>query len=274
MNIIELYKKLLFSQIIKIAVLEKGKGDFLTNVDISNYSIYENKDFILLIKLPNIKEIRFCSQKYKLELKRIITSDSKPDGSLLNIKKDFNRISKNFYSHPESGNGILLNVYSEIKYIKSDEDLNQYFSEEIFDLPTICYLPEALKQYGEITSKFYSDLNKYFNFLYYDIYQEIADTIDSLLNELAGSVPNGQKIETTFTVPELALLFRLLNDSMKLKPDNKIDLYRMVARNFTSKRRDNLSVDSIKNNYENPDPKAKSNIEELLKQMQRRLLRL
>ena len=64
-------------------------------------------------------------------------------------------------------------------------------------------------------------------------------------------------IETDLSVPELALLFRVLVDNQIIKPKgSKADLYRSVTKFFQSKSQTSISEDSFKNKYNSPERSA------------------
>ncbi len=77
-------------------------------------------------------------------------------------------------------------------------------------------------------------------------------------NYVPAELKENPKLKTNLSVPELATLFRELQ---KLKPDifdikSKAELHRFISNNFTSKKQENISTSSIKNNFDNPDSKA------------------
>lgn len=61
------------------------------------------------------------------------------------------------------------------------------------------------------------------------------------------------KIPTDLSVAELAFLFRALYDAKQLKPIHDEDLYRAIAAFFSSRKKEDISVPSIKNKFLSPE---------------------
>ena len=61
------------------------------------------------------------------------------------------------------------------------------------------------------------------------------------------------KIPTDLSVAELAFLFRALYDAKQLKPNHDEDLYRAIAAFFSSRKKEDISVPSIKNKFLSPE---------------------
>ena len=74
----------------------------------------------------------------------------------------------------------------------------------------------------------------------------------SLQNNLQ---PN-QKLKSTLTVKEIAYLFRALHDEGIIESRQKTDLFNFIAENFSSKQKDEISANSIKNAFDTPDYNA------------------
>lgn len=64
------------------------------------------------------------------------------------------------------------------------------------------------------------------------------------------------KIDTTLSVPELAYLFRILTEFGLIQVDNKTDLFKFIATNFTTKKAGEVSWKSLKNNFDAPPLRA------------------
>ncbi len=79
----------------------------------------------------------------------------------------------------------------------------------------------------------------------------IRKLIDFTEDQFEITEPSKPKLKTNLSVPELAVLFRELN---KLKPcifefKKNTELYRFIANNFTTKKQDNISYDSLGNEF-------------------------
>ncbi len=68
------------------------------------------------------------------------------------------------------------------------------------------------------------------------------------------------KIKTNLTVAELALLFRFLMEGNLVTTKYKTELFKTIAATFSSKERDDISANAIKNHYDTPDGNAKDNL--------------
>jgi predicted metal-dependent hydrolase len=61
------------------------------------------------------------------------------------------------------------------------------------------------------------------------------------------------KLKTNLTVKEIAYLFRVLNDEGIIDAKHKTDIFNFIAENFSSKQKEDVSVNSIKNAFDTPD---------------------
>jgi hypothetical protein len=104
---------------------------------------------------------------------------------------------------------------------------------------------------------------------YYDFYlKEALDFTNDQINQLQISRMTNQidskektikKLKTNLSVPELALLFKMLNE---LKPtifeiESDAELHRFISDNFSTKKSPEISVQSLRNEFSKPDPNAK-----------------
>ena len=101
--------------------------------------------------------------------------------------------------------------------------------------------------------------NDFYNYFYGETIKEAIGFINEQFETPQKTTTTEKpKLKTNLSVPELATLFRELQ---KLKPDifdikSKTELHRFISNNFTSKKQDNISKGSIKNNFDTPDSKA------------------
>lgn len=65
-----------------------------------------------------------------------------------------------------------------------------------------------------------------------------------------------KKLKTNLTVKEIAYLFRALHDEGIIESRQKTDLFNFIAENFSSKQKDEVSANSIKNAFDTPDVNA------------------
>jgi len=64
------------------------------------------------------------------------------------------------------------------------------------------------------------------------------------------------KLKTNLTVKQLAYFFRALNNEGIIESKHKTDIFNFIAESFSSKQKDDVSVNSIKNLFDIPDPAA------------------
>lgn len=65
-----------------------------------------------------------------------------------------------------------------------------------------------------------------------------------------------KKLKTNLTVKEIAYLFRALHDEGIIEARQKTDIFNFIAENFSSKQKEHISANSIKNAFDTPDPNA------------------
>lgn len=113
---------------------------------------------------------------------------------------------------------------------------------------------------------------KYFEhvFYYYDkhfhLYHEAAEQILQDFKRgylgsfadfsLQNNLQQKPKLKTNLTVKEIAYLFRALHDEGIIEFRQKTDLFSFIADNFSSKQKDEVSANSIKNAFDTPDLNA------------------
>lgn len=92
------------------------------------------------------------------------------------------------------------------------------------------------------------------NNLKIDYLDQLVNLIDGFSFETA-PVPS-KKLKTNLTVKELAYLFRALHDEKIIESRQKTDIFNFIADNFSSKQKDEISANSIKNAFDTPDYNA------------------
>jgi len=144
-----------------------------------------------------------------------------------------------------------ISMEEVLKANKSDNELIQFITSE-----PVSFIEKEKEGYNPQKEEIQKDFYNYFYGL------AINEAIE-FINEQFDTIQEAEtfktsKLKTNLSVPELATLFRELN---KLKPDifdikSKTELHRFISNNFTSKKQDNISKGSIKNNFDTPDSKA------------------
>jgi hypothetical protein len=82
------------------------------------------------------------------------------------------------------------------------------------------------------------------------------------------------KLKLNLSVPEIALLFRLLSDEQKIISSTKSEIHRFIANSFQTKKQSDLSVASIKNKFDTPESNALTNIDALLVNLRQQLKKI
>lgn len=72
------------------------------------------------------------------------------------------------------------------------------------------------------------------------------------------------KLETSLSVSDIALLFRLLDEAKIINYKHKTEIYRYIASTMKTSKQDNISEASIKNKFLSPDNTAIKNLNILL----------
>jgi len=147
------------------------------------------------------------------------------------------------------------------KYEITEDEIfsHQKFSNELYRLlsdepPTFkeTFEPDYNKDTEQIQSVFY-------NYYYGQALKQILDYIavhEAKINPLRQSKQPQYKIKTKLTVPQLAYLFRALNDNKLIDVTNKTELFKFIAEAFQTKGSDDLSWNNIKNKFDTPEFKA------------------
>lgn len=82
------------------------------------------------------------------------------------------------------------------------------------------------------------------------------------------------KLELKLSVPEIALLLRLLDEENIFTYKFKTELFRFVTTNFSTVIQENISEASVKNKFLSPDNSAVKNIDALLVNMRQQLKKI
>lgn len=71
-----------------------------------------------------------------------------------------------------------------------------------------------------------------------------------------------KKIFTNASVAELALYFRILIDMKLIRVDNNLDFFKAVTKIYRTKNAENISIDSLRNKFYNPEASTKKVMKE------------
>lgn len=193
------------------------------------------------------------------------------DGELL----DFLKREINIFNNPEkhkdlqkipedASNGFLPLVnYSEFKFKNNAK-------YEISKSKKIEYLSEKLKQFGlkvefhqpdPIYDSFYNietKIEPYYEIVQIEKNNQNSDNVVS--TDLENQVLSNQKLKTDLSVPQLSLLFKMIND---LKPKifntkSDADLFRFISANFQTKKSSDkgISINKLRNEFSSPELNA------------------
>ena len=195
----------------------------------------------------------------------------KLDKIIFNLKrsKSLNKIT----------NDYLILLRKDLKTTLESFKTVEVKSNKIFFQPNslihpVNYVPnEKGKQLVEYTIETIPEsfLNELINYsqIRYSLLSNFVDALDNLITPI-GSETN-TKLFLNLSVPEIALLFKLLDDAGLIKYDHKTDLFRFISNSIRSTGNDNISEFSIKNNFHSPELRAKNNIRRLLLILQGKL---
>ncbi|MDD3878148.1 MAG: hypothetical protein PHT69_16130 [Bacteroidales bacterium] len=96
----------------------------------------------------------------------------------------------------------------------------------------------------------------FYNYYYGKSIKNILDFITEQESKLITSpqkIQSNRKLKTNLSVPQLTCLFKALLDNKIIDAPVKMELYRFISESFETKGSINISVDKIKNLFENPD---------------------
>lgn len=80
----------------------------------------------------------------------------------------------------------------------------------------------------------------------------IRDNIKEILSITDNELPKN-KLKTNLTVKEIAYLFRALYEEGIIEARRKTDIFNFIAESFSSKQKEDVSANSIKNAFDIPD---------------------
>jgi len=250
----------------------KDKEDFL---------FYYNHSRPLAFKSTRTKE----TTKFVMELKNQLSIGKIKNSYIQNLKEELEKSIKSFYIFESDG--------TEYK-IQKDAVLNNY--RDKLDIVNLSNIPKwCLKEFLE------------FNQYKYEILTSLIQDLESLekkyppsqyevppanyltppefneeppgLNVLTPIMPeeitlNVNKLKLNMSVPEIALLFRLLDEEKILNYKYKTDIYRFIASSFKTEKQDEISEASIKNKFISPDDTSIRNIEIFLANLRQHLKKI
>lgn len=178
-------------------------------------------------------------------------------------------------------------IYERTQYLKHNE-INTYLRVSKGQCKT--HTPELrfefvkrnfFKQYWypetSYESKMSGPLNSFFDYVY-QFYKEqfhlFQGAIEKAIQELengnfgSGSPPPDiavqdtqqllpkKKLKTNLSVTQLGYLFRVIYDLKIIDVQHKTEIYNFIADNFSSKQKDDVSLNSVKNAFDTPDTQA------------------
>lgn len=173
-----------------------------------------------------------------------------PDEKIITLK-DYDQVNEE-----------LFNEISEIK----KQIFKMFIKGEDLALKRIKMKLLATRELLEsATFKFTFNFDDYEIRIDVDELREINNLKIEYLNKLIAVIDNFsfetahvpvKKLKTNLTVKEIAYLFRALHDEGIIESRQKTDLFNFIAENFSSKQKDEISANSIKNAFDTPDYNA------------------
>jgi hypothetical protein len=206
------------------------------------HSSFDHPSKLKAALVSYINQILFSSNENKQEiiyLKSVIT----------NYLEDFEEKSIN-------GKKYFLQANFKVNELDYDFGPQEYFSKEIDTLKIDNELLDHIQTYSRIK------------------HQQSIGLIDKI-NEKLRTYENGNeqicKLQLKLSVPEIALLFRLLDDEKLINSKHKTEIYKHIATTLKTEKQENISEASIKNKFLSPDTKAIENLKILLTNLKIRL---
>lgn len=119
---------------------------------------------------------------------------------------------------------------------------------------------------GKEEDYYIDDTQKYYKYL--DIIEVEEPTLKKFFKDLPALIQlnadtgseqgnsSTEKIKLNYSVDDIGALLAILFDSKIIVPTNKAEIYRLVANNFSSKKQENISADSLRKKTDTPDIKS------------------
>jgi hypothetical protein len=101
--------------------------------------------------------------------------------------------------------------------------------------------------------------NDFYNYILIRNANETKNFINEQLGKLKSNnqqIMTNNKLKTKLTVPQLALLFKLLDDEKLFDIKTKTELHKFISNNFQTKKQENISESSVKNKMDTPEATA------------------
>ena len=123
---------------------------------------------------------------------------------------------------------------------------------------------------NELEERYFKEIMAYSN-LRYEFSQQLKEGLNDILND----VPiNTKKLEIKLSVPEIALLFRLLGEEKLIRYKHKTEIYRFIASSIKTEKQENISEASVKNKFLTPDLHSIDKLKILLTNMKVKLVQI
>lgn len=167
---------------------------------------------------------------------------------LIVIKGDIvgDKVELNLNDVLEGKDIVIDKVYDEIRY-----ELSQlkYPNDRVF------LLGEKINIIRETLNDEVEEIN---NYLFESIPRKLIRKLQSELEMIKANPKidlkefdrdNIKPVKTALSVPQLAFLFKMLEDNQIIAPENRSDLYSAICNSFRSKASDSISSKSFQNQY-------------------------
>ena len=122
--------------------------------------------------------------------------------------------------------------------------------------------PDHYSKMSEYETKYFTHVFKWYEKHFHLFREATEQALDDFKKGYLGSfadfaaqqhVQPKQKLKTNLTVKEIAYLFRALHDEGIIESRQKTDVFNFIAENFSSKQKEDISGNSIKNAFDTPD---------------------
>ena len=209
--------------------------------------------------------------------------------SAASFDRDFQKLVENLIfdykkkkSQKELNSDYFQAILDEINTADSSfTKLNSRDKEFYFQPDASIYISEGPGNYTDYTIETIED--KYFKEIAeisdtkYNLIQKLKAALEELVvsEENTASNPESiKKLSLKLSVPEIALLFRLLDDEKLISYKHKTEIYRHIATTLQTEKQDNISESSIKNKFLSTDNTALKNLDAILANLRHHLKKI
>lgn len=199
----------------------------------------------------------------KLVSKIQYSTNEFPSPLIAMIEKDVNQAKKEFSNIEIEGKNYLFQ--DGVRYLNH----NKGFTKDMDELIQRITIGEEIN----LNNVKYDGIVKDYN-LFSELKYNALLKLEDIAHSLKSTPTIIPKLKTKFTVAELSLLFRLLQEEGIIDKENNEELYRFISSNFSSKLSSEISNNTTKNKFLSPDNTAIKNLDILLVNLRQQLKKI